>query len=86
MKLKGITLDVEMASEDSEEEKQATRPSKRSSSLYKVKDTYLTKEEYNIATGKGLSSRYSSHISNDCNNPYYPNLQVLTALLPLSAI
>ena len=58
MKQRGITLDVEMISEDSEEEKQSVRSSKRSSSLYKVKDAYLTKEEFNIATGKGLSSRY----------------------------
>lgn len=47
-----------MVSEDSEEEKQSARSSKRSNSLYKVKDTFLTKEEYNIATGKGLSSKY----------------------------
>ena len=53
-------MDVEMESENSEEELKSARPEKKGrGSLYKFKDTYLTKEEYNIATGKSLS--YRSH-------------------------
>ena len=47
-----------MESENSEEEFKSARPEKKGrGSLYKFKDTYLTKEEYNIATGKNINFR-----------------------------
>ena len=47
-----------MESENSDEEFKNTKPEKQSrNNLYKFKDTFLTKDEYNIATGKSISSR-----------------------------
>ena len=75
-----------MESENSDEELKCARSEKKSrGSLYKFKDTFLTKDEYNIATGKSLGRRNNNQ-QPDRNNPYYPNLQVLTTLLPLTAI
>ena len=43
-----------MESDNSEEEFK-TRPEKKSRGSYKFKDTFLTRDEYNIATGKSMS-------------------------------
>ena len=70
---------------DNSEDEYRGRPERRSQSSYKFKDTYLTRDEFNVATGKSIGRRGKS-VNTDRNNPYYPNLQVLATLLPLTAI
>ena len=72
---------------DNSDEEESKKTSKRSSSLvYKHGNAKLTREEYLVFHGHRTSSKNSLRRIFDSNDRFYPGLDVLIKLVPLSTV